>query len=302
MNGDLVSNYVKENEGSGFELDEDDDFESMLAQASNAGDQALAEEEDDDNDFINRALGNTPREEQFEQAPPTPSSRREQRNQPPVQRVAEPTPAPAYEEQEEAYEEPIEVMVPSYREPEPTPVEDNSFSKPIEPIQPSREPARNVSNSNSNNRARIVVPSEAEEIARADKIIKVSDVYRSLDEKTKPIVGQIISYGEDIGDSEAAVIIKAINADPIIFTTMETLRQAKDEIDTVERVFYILNQEDRILYSVGQLIESFTGEEIERNQPKLAYAKKLVNEINTLDKKAIDFVIATERLLAAAKD
>lgn len=289
--------YARDDDDSGFDLDDSESFEDMYGEAEAAG--AAATDLDDSNSedsFIGRL---TARET------PEPESRRGNRAQERemVQEAPQRAPEPFYTQPEPVQEQPQ--YTPPVFEPEPEPVqltppvpqfEATEEFEPLAPLKPSKEPTRTITPS----RPRVSITPESEEIEKARKIISVTDVYRDLTNDVKNVVSQFILNDSDFTEDEATIIVRAINSDQTLFETMKALREAK-ESDQVERVFYVLSLEDKILYKLGDLVSIFTQEDIENSGRRLDYARSLVASIDSLDKKSIDYVVATERVLKAAR-
>ena len=102
-------------------------------------------------------------------------------------------------------------------------------------------------------------------------------------------------------DDEAKVVVRALNADPMLGKTMEALRDSASERERVERVFYILRLSNDVLHSLGNLVTALTGKNFTDNADQLTYAKELEESINELDKQIIEYIVATQNVLKAAQ-
>jgi len=293
--------YVKDNEGSGFAIDDSEGMEEILAAAEAAGERGT-QDADSDEDSLEALLSKGGRPTPPAPRPtsaPTPPARPAQAEMSwddivPAAAPEESAPAPA-PLRPRTPQEPPALAVPAPRQPEP------ALSVPASPPAPasgsysaSPAPAAPVA------APRVSFPTEAEEVERARRIIKVADEYRALSPDVKTVVAQFVNTSQELSEEEEVVVVRALHADKNLFDTMVSLRTAK-EAEPVERAFYVLSLSDTVLYSLGQLVSAFISKEIAREMPRLEYAKALVGYIHQLDSRAIEYVTATERLLTAAR-
>lgn len=148
---------------------------------------------------------------------------------------------------------------------------------------------------------RISIPSESEEIALAGKVIRILDAYRKLSSEVQSVASQFITSGSEVIEDEATLVVKVINADPMLSVTMRSLREAK-ALDPVERVFHVISLEDDVLHSLGGLVSVFNGTALDESLNKINYARALVREIDKLEPRAVNYVESTESILAAADE
>lgn len=148
---------------------------------------------------------------------------------------------------------------------------------------------------------RLNIPSEADKIAEVNRVVHVLDVYRNLSPAdVKDSVYALMTLDNEPPESEAQVIVKAMNAEPLLFKTIRALSEAKNT-DPVERVFYILELPDEVFYNLGNMAIVFTDDDpIEKNQSKTAFARKLVPIIESLEDNVMAVVSAAEKVLEAA--
>jgi hypothetical protein len=334
----VTKNYVADNAGSGFASFDDDgpsDLESLLADA------AKGEEEDDQDtasfftntdqdDYSSQSSGldnsysssknNSSYEEPVKETRPEPSHaiqidddeeyddlpdhEPEPTFSAPVrQRSWERDPNPTFSS--ESFE-PESVTQPSYSAPV---YAEPAYSAPAPTPAPAAVPAYSAPSHAAprtetrptDTRKRINIPSEAEEILLAGKVIRILDAYRKLSSEVKTVASQFITNGAEVIEDEATLVIKVINVDPMLSTTMRSLREAK-ALDPVERVFYVIELDDEVLHSLGGLVSVFNGTTIDDSLSKVNYARTLVREIDNLDSRAVNYVESTESILAAADE
>lgn len=312
----MSKDYVADNAGTGFASFDDDgpsDLDSLLAGA------ALGEEPDDqdtaayftDSDVVaytsqSEGLSNTSSSLQNsysreETAPaPTPASAiqiddDEEYDDLPQDAPQEPVteyrqrgswesdPNPTF-----ATPAPVKAEVPVYTAPAPTPFA--SISSPAPAPEYSSHSSRHIN-----------IQTEANEIATAGKVIRIIDAYRKLNAEVRSVASQFITGGSEVIEDEATLVVKVINADPMLSVTMRSLREAK-ALDPVERVFYVISLEDDVMHNLGGLVSLFNGTTMDESQNRITYARGLVHEIDKLEARAVNYVESTESILAAAAE
>lgn len=159
-----------------------------------------------------------------------------------------------------------------------------------EPIAPAPTPV--------SQKPALHIPTMEDDTEHVERIIRVLDATRKLNREERSVASQFITGGEE-SPTEAALVINAINVDPMLKATMESLREAKEQ-EAVDRAFYIMDLSDSLLYSLGSLVSVFTNSEADRHGSRSDYARALVRSIEVLDPKAMGFVTATEGILRAA--
>lgn len=178
-----------------------------------------------------------------------------------------------------------------------------SFSAPVTTLQSQQQNSYSQASyptpSAPKASTRIHIPTEADEIALAGKMIRIVDAYRKLNEDVKTVASQFITSGAEIVEDEATLVVKVLNVDPMLPITMRSFREAK-ALDPVERVFYIISLEDDVLHSLGRLVSVFIENTLDESDTKINYARKLVREIDQLENRAVNYVESTESILAAA--
>lgn len=296
--------YVKDNEGSGFAIDDSEGMEEILAAAEAAGERGTQDADNDEDSLealLNKGSRPTPPAPRPASAPTPPAKpAQEEMSWEDIVPQAAPEPAPqapaAPAMRPRMPQEAPALSVPApTRQPEPAlsvpaavaPPAGGGYSAAPAPAAPAATP-------------RVSFPTEAEEVERARRIIKVADEYRALSADVKAVVAQFVNTSQELSEEEEVVVVRALHADRNLFDTMVSLRTAK-EAEPVERAFYVLSLSDTVLYSLGQLVSAFISREISRDIPRLDYAKELVGCIHQLDSRAIEYVTATERLLTAAR-
>lgn len=281
----MSQDYGIDNTGSGFDdFDDDGDDTDLEAMLSRAGKSAEEADEDEGGLFFESSS-----DEKVKKVHPVPVA--------PVRNHVEPEP----EDDEDNYfteetKEPfVAPEIEEYREPpvvyvEPEPV----FVPTPADIRPTVKPIE------ESKQRRMNIRTDKEDIAEAKKIINILDTYRKLQSETKNVVSQFICEDEDDLQDESILVVRTLRAEPMLYNTMTALRESASETDRVERVFYVLRLENDVLYDLGELVGTLIESEIENRENKIEYSKKLEEAINGLDRKIIDYVSATQSVLAAA--
>lgn len=308
----MAKDYVEDNEGQGFASFDDDgpnDLESLLAGATSSEEQ---DDEDTSSFFTNEALQSESVRSVY--TPPSES---------PVVETS-PSYSTSYEETPDRYQdelpddpEPIDEVEP-YVEPYVAPVVEEA-PKPYGRRSWEKDPNPSFGGSDfsapapsapvavqqptpatqARNTGRIHIPSENDQISIAKKTIRIVDAYRALNDEVRMVASQFITSSDEIITDEATLVVKVLNADPMLGTVMKALREAKN-LDPVERVFYVIDLRDDVLHSLGDLVKAFTDVEFDTSASKINYARNLVREIDQLESHAVNYVESTESILAAA--
>lgn len=280
------------NPGSGFDFDsgEETDLDKLLDMASGA---ASFDGEDDSSMLFEAQVTDTEYYEEEEQQKPAQTW-----EIPEVEEVA--VPSPSQRVQEYAQEAPEAVQEPQQVQPEPV-----YAPEPVTPQMPAHQPSPRrqfpdtVEQSQPAKIRPVNVKSEKDEISEAQRIINILDTYRGLQSEVKDVVSQFV--GNDSIEDEASLVVKVVRADPMLYRTMTALKEAASETDRVERVFYILRLESDLLFSLGDLADSFNEGSITADRSdKIGFSKAVEDAINKMDRKIIDYVTATQTVLAAS--
>lgn len=126
-------------------------------------------------------------------------------------------------------------------------------------------------------------------------ILHISDAYRNLTESERKVSSQLFNDGKALTE-EAEYVYHAMNVDSSIPNVMTTLVSAK-QLDDIELAFFLVDLDEELLFSVGSLVEFFTGVEMDETLPKTRYARKLVGAIKEMNDEAMNYVTATESVL-----
>lgn len=276
----MASGFGGNSDGEGFSFDDDSDLNEMLEIASR-GEVDPEENGDsdiyftDDGDIAETVVAAPQAEPVRQRTRQTEAARPQPVTEPvyvpePVQAVAEPV-----------YKEPVYVA-----------------PEPIKPVAPKYDDKPSFNN-------RPLLRKEGELISETKKIINILDKYRELSEEIKYVVCTFVYDGTneneevDIND-EAKLVVKVLNADPMISTTMSNLKATAEQKDRVERVFFILRLPKNELTSLGLLVGKIVEKEITGEHDNIGFSKNVEAAINTLDKNIIQYVTATESVLNAA--
>lgn len=296
-------------EENAFAFDDDIDIDTLINMAAEAGDRGTSGDNDEDANIL-FGLGSAKNKEPVRESVPEPEPEES------------PLDLSEFEEPFEEESDPLDDVLAAGTNVEaeiakiqretaeslaaqPEPVE-KTFEPAPEPTH-EREPVQDFSNARPSDNirayekgsARIVRQTEEEQIAHAQAILGAADEYRGMNSQTRDVVAQLISQGAEYSDDPATIAIRAINADELTFKTMEALKDAK-ALDPVDRAFYILELEDSVRKSLGQLCVAFSDVEISAKE-MFGFSKALVGIIEDLDNDVIGFVSATESILRVAK-
>lgn len=309
----MSKDYVADNAGTGFASFDDDgpsDLDSLLAGA------ALGEEPDDQ-DTASYFTDSDPVAHTSQSDGFTQNSSNLQKTYARDEPAPVSAPAPSIIHDEEEYddlpdEEPA-AQAEQYRAPrswesDPNPVFNAPTQFESEPPAPAYVPSPSsfaaapspVSSPeySSSPSRHINIKSEADEIATAGKVIRIIDAYRKLNSEVRSVASQFITGGSEVIEDEATLVVKVLNADPMLSVTMRSLREAK-ALDPVERVFYVISLSDDVLHNLGGLVSLFNGTTMNESENRISYARELVREVEKLEPRAVNYVESTESILAA---
>ena len=146
---------------------------------------------------------------------------------------------------------------------------------------------------------------ESDQIADADRVIRVLDAYRALTASEKSVAAQFVLNSTDVDTSnEPEIVVKVINSDAMLGITMKNIREMASEKDRVERVFMVLRLPDDQLDSLGEIIQSVSDSKFETTlrSDRIGFAKEVEAAIDSLENDIVSYISATEGVLAAASD
>lgn len=187
----------------------------------------------------------------------------------------------------------------------------NSPAEPEQFAQPSvsfgnESPAMNEpSSSASSVKPGIHFKRESDQIADADRVIRVLDAYRALTAIEKSVAAQFVLNSTDVDTSnEPEIVVKVINSDAMLGITMKNIREMASEKNRVERVFMVLRLPDDQLDSLGEIIQSVSDSKFETTlrSDRIGFAKEVEAAIDSLENDIVSYISATEGVLAAASD
>lgn len=324
----MSNDFNLDNEGSGFNLDDDSDIDAMMNQASQGEDDRengseisgpgtpgghalnlddLQDHGDSEQDqHISTPAMEVTRdhvEEQHQVIAPEP-----EQHVVPVEEEHDPmasfgaTMLPPEEPEPEATVEPEPAPEPIFVAPEPEPApmpEQQPESTPVQPTVESREEVPMEATSRPRNQ--IHVPSGADELKRIHLIVGILDACRSLNSTDREIVGKFLAQDDEANLSEDELVYSVLTSSPSVRTGIRQIKEAKALVD-VERAFYVIELRDTDLYNMGQLISIFSEEEPDRNASRTQYARQLVRCVDQLDATLMQYVEAIQSVLAVLED
>lgn len=186
-----------------------------------------------------------------------------------------------------------------------SPAEPEQFAQPLVPSGNESPTVNESSSSASSVKPGIHFKRESDQIADADRVIRVLDAYRALTAIEKSVAAQFVLNSTDVDTSnEPEIVVKVINSDAMLGITMKNIREMASEKDRVERVFMVLRLPDDQLDSLGEIIQSVSDSKFETTLrlDRIGFAKEVEAAIDSLENDIVSYISATEGVLAAASD
>ena len=186
-----------------------------------------------------------------------------------------------------------------------SPAEPEQFAQPLVPAGNESPTVNESSSSASSVKPGIHFKRESDQIADADRVIRVLDAYRALTAIEKSVAAQFVLNSTDVDTSnEPEIVVKVINSDAMLGITMKNIREMASEKDRVERVFMVLRLPDDQLDSLGEIIQSVSDSKFETTlrSDRIGFAKEVEAAIDSLENDIVSYISATEGVLAAASD
>lgn len=186
-----------------------------------------------------------------------------------------------------------------------SPAEPEQFAQPLVPAGNESPTVNESSSSASSVKPGIHFKRESDQIADADRVIRVLDAYRALTAIEKSVAAQFVLNSTDVDTSnEPEIVVKVINSDAMLGITMKNIREMASEKDRVERVFMVLRLPDDQLDSLGEIIQSVSDSKFETTlrSDRIGFSKEVEAAIDSLENDIVSYISATEGVLAAASD
>lgn len=186
-----------------------------------------------------------------------------------------------------------------------SPAEPEQFAQPSVPVSNESPATNEPSSSASSAKPGIHFKRESDQIADADRVIRVLDAYRALTVSEKSVAAQFVLNSTDVDTSnEPEIVVKVINSDAMLGITMRNIREMASEKDRVERVFMVLRLPDDQLDSLGEIVQSVSDSKFETTlrSDRIGFAKEVEAAIDSLENDIVSYISATEGVLAAASD
>lgn len=186
-----------------------------------------------------------------------------------------------------------------------SPAEPEQFAQPLVPAGNESPTVNESSSSASSVKPGIHFKRESDQIADADRVIRVLDAYRALTAIEKSVAAQFVLNSTDVDTSnEPEIVVKVINSDAMLGITMKNIREMASEKDRVERVFMVLRLPDDQLDSLGEIIQFVSDSKFETTlrSDRIGFAKEVEAAIDSLENDIVSYISATEGVLAAASD
>ena len=197
-----------------------------------------------------------------------------------------------------------------YEDTEPAAYDNQQYvSSPAEPEQFTQSPVPTAVNDSSisvsSTKPGIHFKRESDQIADADRVIRVLDAYRALTSSEKSVAAQFVLNSTDVDTSnESEIVVKVINSDAMLGITMRNIREMASEKDRVERVFMVLRLPDDQLDALGEIIQSISDSRFDTTirSDRIGFSKDVEAAIDGLENDIVTYISATEGVLAAADD
>lgn len=184
-----------------------------------------------------------------------------------------------------------------------SPAEPEQFAQPSVSVSNESSAVNESSSSASSAKPGIHFKRESDQIADADRVIRVLDAYRALTASEKSVAAQFVLNSTDVDTSnEPEIVVKVINSDAMLGITMRNIREMASEKDRVERVFMVLRLPDDQLDSLGEIIQSVSDSKFETTlrSDRIGFAKEVEAAIDSLENDIVSYISATEGVLAAS--
>lgn len=184
-----------------------------------------------------------------------------------------------------------------------SPAEPEQFAQPLVSAGNESPTVNESSSSASSVKPGIHFKRESDQIADADRVIRVLDAYRALTAIEKSVAAQFVLNSTDVDTSnEPEIVVKVINSDAMLGITMKNIREMASEKDRVERVFMVLRLPDDQLDSLGEIIQSVSDSKFETTlrSDRIGFAKEVEAAIDSLENDIVSYISATEGVLAAS--
>lgn len=177
------------------------------------------------------------------------------------------------------------------------PAVDEAEAERAEPVAAdSHETQEQLSSTEASAPAKRRFPSINDNKDYIARVVKVLDTYRALNDDSKEITSVLLS-----AESEHELIYAALNADDLLLETLTALSESKT-LEPVERAFYLLSLEKKVLTSVGELTMGFVDDDNSlEGLSSLDYAKQLVFAIESLDREVVTCIGDAKAVIAAGK-
>lgn len=283
----MATNFENIESSSGFSFQEEADLGDLMSEASSSSERV------DDNDAAH-LFGGDHQEAATEEAYP-------RQEEAPQQRQEEEAPelqaheAEAYREEEA----PREAQPPVAQEA--TPPQEEAYREPVVAQEAYENPVATTAPVTAKPR----LGQQALDGRSVAQVIRIVDAYRLLDSHEADVAIQLI-MGVEV-DTQAVtleeLVLGVMTVDPMLVKITSALKEAKG-LDPVERAFYAMELDDRVLEALGGLVEAFSGNPMPslRSVRKTAFCRELVKAVDVIEPRDLRTIEATESVLAALEE
>ena len=133
-------------------------------------------------------------------------------------------------------------------------------------------------------------------MGNVDKVVRILDLYRAIDDSKKDDVVSIITQG-DGAETEGEFIYKAMKSDPLLSETMTSIKKLK-EMPIHKRGIATLRERDEIFDSVESFVSVFVEMDELEITDKLDRADRLADSIESISQDVIESILIAEEILS----
>ena len=135
------------------------------------------------------------------------------------------------------------------------------------------------------------------------RVIRVLDAYRSLDDSQRKRVNILVSNGSPLPDKKEAlegyIVFSVMTAPDEAIKTMEALYQALNTDNRVHRAFALLRQTDAILSNLNHIIAGMTEAEPLDTADRTSFVESLESRIDSLSGDTLSSLESMAKVMSA---
>lgn len=138
-------------------------------------------------------------------------------------------------------------------------------------------------------------PKAQDERSRIRRIIHIVDTYRNFPQEQKETIGLFVNQSQPVS-SEEEFVQCVLNVDPILPQAMVAIMEAY-LMDPVDRSFFVVGLSDTLLKALTTWLGVFTSTEFDLRASHYDLSRAIVRDMEKLDKTNVSFIEATARVL-----